>query len=206
VADQPSIQLNELELDALTELVNIGVSRAAANLASLAREAVALTVPTVSVVTPAVAAQMVGGPRATDIIAVEQEYTGDISGRALLIFPEARGLELVRAIAANTIAAEDIPNLAPEALLETGNIMLQSCLSTIANMLRRQLQISMPKLVQGRPEDLFPQASMRAVLFVHINFTLRNRRISGYIALLMELAALGDLKRLVLEFVRRETH
>jgi hypothetical protein len=46
---------------------------------------------------------------------------------------------------------------------------------------------------------------MRAVLFVHINFTLRNRRISGYIALLMELAALSDLKRLVVEFVSRET-
>ena len=42
------LELTELELDALTELVNLGVSRAAGNLAVMVREEVSLTVPQVA--------------------------------------------------------------------------------------------------------------------------------------------------------------
>ena len=37
--------LSDLELDAITELVNLGVSRAATNLARMVQEEVILTVP-----------------------------------------------------------------------------------------------------------------------------------------------------------------
>ncbi|WP_374471174.1 chemotaxis protein CheX [Phenylobacterium sp.] len=197
--------MSELELDALTELVNIGVSRAAANLAVMCHEPVTLTVPAISTVTPEQAAEMIGGARVGKMVAVEQGYVGDVSGRALLIFPEVNSLELVRAVAGEDVAAQDIPAIAPEALLETGNIVLQSCLGTLANMLQGQLDISTPKLVEGPAREIFPRVAKDGVLFVYINFTLRGRRIRGYIALLMELAALGALKRLVSEFVRRET-
>ena len=43
--------LTELELDALTELVNLGVSSAATNLSELVREEVLLSVPKACVVT-----------------------------------------------------------------------------------------------------------------------------------------------------------
>jgi chemotaxis protein CheC len=39
--------LSELELDALTELVNLGVSRAASNLSEMVTEQVHLSVPSV---------------------------------------------------------------------------------------------------------------------------------------------------------------
>jgi chemotaxis protein CheC len=199
------LQLTELELDALTELVNIGVSRAAANLAVMCHETVVLTVPAISTVTPEQAAEMIGGARVGKVVAVEQGYAGDVAGRALLIFPELNSLELVRAVAGEDVPAADIPSLAPEALLETGNIVLQSCLSSLANMLQRRLDITTPKLVEGPARDIFPRVSQDGVLFVYINFSLRGRRIRGYIALLMDLAALGALKRLVSEFVQRET-
>jgi CheY-specific phosphatase CheX len=44
-------RLEELEQDALTELVNIGVSRAASNLRKMVGEQVLLSVPSVEVVT-----------------------------------------------------------------------------------------------------------------------------------------------------------
>jgi chemotaxis protein CheC len=204
LADSPILQMSELELDALTELVNIGVSRAAANLALMAHEPVTLTVPAISTVTPEQAAEMIGGARVGKMVAVEQDYSGEVAGRALLIFPEANSLELVRAVAGEEVPADEIPTLAPEALCETGNIVLQSCLGTLGNMLQRNLEIGTPKLIQGPARDIFPRVSRDGVLFVYINFTLRGRRIRGYIALLMDLAALGALKTLVGEFVRRE--
>jgi chemotaxis protein CheC len=199
------LQLTELEFDALTELVNIGVGRAAANLAAMCNEPVVLTVPAVSTVSPEQAAEMIGGARAGKMIAVEETYSGDVYGRALLIFPESNSLELVRAVAGDSVAAADIPSLAPEALLETGNIVLQACLGTLANMLERTLEIGTPVLVEAQATELFSRVSPHGVLFVYINFSLGGRRIRGYIALLMELAALAALKGLVADFVERQT-
>lgn len=197
--------MTELQLDALTELVNIGVSRAAAKLAEMCGEPVTLTVPAVSTVTPDQASEMIGGARVGRLVAVEEAYSGDISGRALLIFPERNSLELVRAVAGDAVGIEDLPTLAPEALLETGNVVLQACLGMLANMLHRTLEIGTPKLIQGPAYELFPRVSKQSVLFVYINFSLRGRRIRGYIALIMEIPALVALKELIAELVRRET-
>lgn len=204
--DDPSpYWLEELELDALTELVNIGVSRAAASLATMCGEEVTLTVPAVSAVTPEAAAEMIGGGENGKLIGIEQDYLGDFSGRAMLIFPEVNSLQLVRAVTGDAVAPEDIPSLAPEALLETGNVVLQACLGTIANMLQRNLEISTPTLVEGPAHQLFPRVSSDGVLFIYVNFVLRGRRVRGYIALLMDLAAFMALRNLIAEFVRRET-
>lgn len=204
MTDASALRLTDLELDALTELVNIGVGRAAANLAAMCREPVVLTVPAVSTVTAEQAADMIGGARAGQMVAVEETYTGDVSGRALLIFPEANSLELVRAVAGDAVRAEEVPSLAPEALLETGNVVLQACLGTLSNLLERRLDIGTPTLMQANAPELFARVSSHAVLFVYINFSLRGRRIRGYIALLMDLAALAALKALVADFVRRQ--
>lgn len=196
--------LDELELDALTELINIGVSRAASSLASMCGEEVQLTVPAVSAVTPDAAAEMIGGGGGK-LIGVEQDYAGDIAGRALLVFPELNSLELVRAVTRDAAAPEEIPALAPEAIMETGNVVLQACLGTLANMLQRRLEISTPKLVEGPARDLLPRVSSEGVVFIYVNFVLRGRRVRGYIALLMDLVAFLALKQLVGDFVRRET-
>ena len=49
--DSDDIALSELQLDALTELVNLGVSNAALSLREMVREEVVLSVPQVSIIT-----------------------------------------------------------------------------------------------------------------------------------------------------------
>jgi chemotaxis protein CheC len=205
MSNDPAFNLDDLELDALTELVNLGVSRAALSLRELVGEEVLLTVPAISTVSPDQAAEMIGGQRIGELVAVEQAFSGDVSGRALLIFPEANSLELARAVAGQDVPAAQIADLAPEALCETGNIVLQACLGTMANMLRRTFEIEVPHIVRGRAQDLFPRAGRGAVLFVYINFAVGGRRIRGYIALLMDLPSMTTLKELVREFITRTT-
>ena len=168
-------------------------------------EEVTLTVPAVSAVTHEAAAEMIGGGENGRLVGVEQDYAGDISGRALLVFPEVNSLELVRAVTGAAVGSEDIPSMAPEALLETGNVVLQACLGSLANMLHRHLDISTPSLVEGSARELLQRVSSEGVVFIYVNFVLRGRRVRGYIALLMNLTAFTALKRLVGEFVRRET-
>ena len=69
------------------------------------------------------------------LVAVRQAFSGDISGRALLIFPEKNSLELVRAVAGEGLSLEDILELEHEALAEIGNMILNACMATMANLL-----------------------------------------------------------------------
>ena len=154
-APAPTV-LTELELDALTELVNIGVSRAATSLREMVgRQQVILSVPNVVLVTRAEAIELLSRQESTRLVAVHQVFEGDITGRALLIFPETNSLELVRAVTGGELALEDILELEQEALAETGNVILNGCLATIANMLQRSLKMSLPEILRGKPEIFF---------------------------------------------------
>ena len=200
--------LDELEVDALTELVNIGVSRAASSLRELVGEQVFLTVPSLAILTRANAAGHVSLAKSNHLVAVRQAFHGEFSGRALLIFPEANSLELVRAVAGGHLTLEDIVELEQEALAEIGNIILNGCVATISNLLKRSLTMSLPEIVRGTGLDLFeisPSGAEDVVLFIHINFSLQGREISGYVAMVMDLPALNALKVLVGEFIRRST-
>jgi chemotaxis protein CheC len=197
--------LDEMERDALTELVNLGVSRAAGSLRVMVGQEILLSVPGVAIVPRSRAARMIGGNAATNLVAVCQDFDGDISGRALLIFPETKSLDLVRAITGGELPLEEIVALEHEALAETGNVILNNCLATIANTLRRTLRMSLPDIFRGDGGELFglSTAPDDLVLVLYINFTMNHRDITGYIAMLMDLPALRELQTLLRDLVLR---
>ncbi|MBM6595238.1 chemotaxis protein CheX [Microvirga pudoricolor] len=203
------IDLSDLERDALTELVNIGVSRSAASLRKMVGEQVLLSVPSVEVMSRKAAATLVGEREADQLVAVQQTFEGVFAGRALLIFPEASSLELVRAVAGDELSGEDLIDIENEALAETGNVVLNGCLATMANMLQRSLTMSLPQVLRGDGALLFAarEESDREglVLFLYINFSIRHRDIRGYIAMLMDVPSLAALKQLIRSFIERVT-
>jgi chemotaxis protein CheC len=206
--------LDDLELDALTELVNIGVSGAAASLRDMVGEQVLLSVPNVALVSRDQAVRILGEREQKKLVAVHQVFDGDIKGRALLIFPETKSLELVRAVTGGELPLEDIIELEQEALAETGNVILNGCLATMANMLQRSLKMSLPEIIRGESAQLFalepPDSTDDVVLFLYIHFAMRERDIRGYIAMLMDMPSLTALKILLRELIERsgdiETH
>jgi chemotaxis protein CheC len=201
--------LDELELDAFTELVNIGVSRAAGSLREMIGEQVHLSVPTVVMVSREEAIEILQKSEIDKLVAVHQVFEGDITGRVLLIFPEPKSLELVRAVTGGELSLEDIIELEQEAVAETGNIILNGCLSTIANLLQRSLKMSLPEILRGNAPDFFslppPPYAGDVAMFLYINFAIQHRDITGYIAMLMDLPSLEALKLILREFIERMT-
>ena len=201
--------LSELELDAFTELVNLGVSRAWVSLRQMIGREVLLSVPSVTIVPRKRAIEILRSAEPSKLVAVHQLFDGDIAGRVLLIFPETKSLSLVRAVTSSDLPLEDIIDLEHEALAETGNVILNGCLSTIANELQRTLSISLPEILRGNSEELFslppPPAGGDVVVFVYINFSVQERDLNGYIALFMDLPALASLRVLLDEYIQRMT-
>ncbi|WP_431860838.1 chemotaxis protein CheX [Azospirillum sp.] len=200
------MDLDELERDALTELLNMGVSRAATFLSKMVSDQVALSVPSVSIVgrETAIEAFSRGGP--TQFVAVGQNFQGRFSGRALLVFPEVNSLELVRAAVGDGYSLEEIVDLEQEALTEMGNVILNGCLSMIANALRESLSISLPSLLRGDGRAILyshddTDVPSDQVLLLYIDFSIRSRAIRGYIALLMDLPSLTALRELIHRFI-----
>ena len=202
-----AIELDELERDALAELANIGVSRAAANLRDMVGQQVLLSVPAVAVVTRDDAAKIIGEQATDGLVAVHQAFSGEFSGRVLLIFPETNSLALVRAVAGGELPLEDIIELEQEALAETGNIILNGCLAAIANILRRTLKVSLPEIIRGNGPSFFELAGASeaedVVLFLYIDFSVNEHDIRGYIAMLMDLSSLKSLRKLLRDFIQR---
>jgi len=199
--------LAELERDALTEIMNIGVSRAASNLRKMIGDHVHLSVPSIEVVNQRRAARLISEREISELVAVRQGFSGPFSGRALLIFPETNSLELVRAVTGGDLSAQEVVDMEHEALAETGNIILNSCLATMANMLKRSLTMTIPEILRGSGESLFEVSDESGgdglVLFLYIDFAVRKRDIRGYIAVMMDIPSLEILRDLLGEFIAR---
>lgn len=199
-------ELSDIEQDALAEIANMGVSRAAASLRQMVGEQVFLSVPAVNIVSRMEASRLAERGNAAKLVAVQQSFEGPFDGRALLIFPEAQSLELVRSIVGEEHSLEDVIDLEQEALAETGNIILNACLATIANVLRKTMRMSLPSVIRADGATLFDvrtaTANVDLVLFLYIDFTIKNRDIRGFIALLMDLPAITALKEIVSDFIR----
>ena len=201
----PFIPLSELERDALAELSNIAMAKAANSLRQMIQHEVLLAVPSVEIFTSGSAAQLVAKPDNPKLVAVRQDFVGAFSGRALLIFPERNSLELVRAVVGRQLPLDDIVDLEDEALAETGNIILNSWVATIANLLKSALKMSLPVVIRGDSSHMFENAPSNLVLFLHIKFEIRQKEIGGYVALLMDVPSLDELRSLIAGFVRSLT-
>lgn len=202
-----TLHLDDLEHDALTELVNIGVSRAASSLRGMVGRQVHLSVPSVEVVSREAASALIRERETGPLVAVRQEFNGAFNGQAMLIFPEQNSLELVLSVTGDELSPEEAAGLEQEALAETGNVVLNSCLATMANMLKRPLEMSLPEVIRGESAGFFELAKQGGeqgvVLFLYINFAVSDRDIRGYIAMLMDLPSLEALRELIREFIAR---
>jgi chemotaxis protein CheC len=195
--------LTDLERDALGEIANIAMARAANSIRTMVGHQVLLSVPAAEILSKEAAAQFVGASDNRILVAVRQDFTGAFSGRALLIFPETSSLELMRAVIGRSVSLREIIELQDEALAEIGNVILNNWVATIANLLKRSLPMSLPVVVRGDSKRVFEvdESATTFVLFLRIKFDINHFEMQGYVALLMEIPSIIELRSLVAEFV-----
>ncbi|HBN47675.1 MAG TPA: chemotaxis protein CheC [Thalassospira sp.] len=202
------IDLSELEHDTISELINIGVGRAAASLLEMVDQPVELTVPTITFVERFSDSNLTSSPEEV-VSAVSQSFDGPFKGEAMLVFPEKRSLELVRRLLKVDVPLDTLTDLEQEALMEVGNIILNACLGSIANVLGEPINCSMPTFRKRETRALlnedtaFDAASgkMPVLMILHVQFMLRQNDIDGYVLFVMDLDSIQTLKELVRRFL-----
>jgi chemotaxis protein CheC len=190
----------------LTELLTIGIGQAAAALSQMVDEAVQLAVPYVNVLTLHEAIQSIEAQFSVRIAAVKQQSTGSFWGDALLLFPETKSLELVRSLLKELMSLEDLTAMEQEALMEVGNVILNACLGSLANLLDSEATSGLPVFLHGccsdilRPHNAAP-AEEEVVLFFRMDFTLLKHAITGCVVFMVDDNAIEALKVAIDRFV-----
>ena len=96
-------ELNELQRDAITELLNIGVGRAAAALSEMVDQEVGLTVPHLDFVPRSELTSSLGDEFGTGSLSYVSVLTARF-GVTLFDFPEARSMDIVSEVMQGTVA------------------------------------------------------------------------------------------------------
>ncbi|MEM9585984.1 MAG: chemotaxis protein CheC [Planctomycetota bacterium] len=190
------MRLDEDDIDALGEIVNIGVGRAAGSLSELIGSRIELRVPQVRVVDHSDVDQQYLNDNG---IAVVQSFEGDVSGNAVLLFPSASGKKL--AMLLGGYETEDLPEIELTGILsEVGNIVLNGVLGSLANAIETDLSYQVPNLfvddsfsaLMAKSGDQDPDRQGLVVL-ADAEFSVDTMDICGSVIIAFRLGALGNL-------------
>lgn len=139
--------LKALQLDALREVANIGAGHAATALSQMTQRTIMIAVPEVNVRPLEDVAELFGTADHV-ICAVLMHMMGDLTGRAMILFPDesARNLcdILLRRAPGTTTSFEAMEQ---SGLKEVGNILVSAYLTALSDFMGMMLVPSVPSLV-----------------------------------------------------------
>jgi chemotaxis protein CheC len=186
-------------LDAVTEIVNIGVGKAAGQLNQMTGSHIRLQIPSLRIV-------RFSELNSSDITifsgeklsAVLLNFRGSFSGTSAVVFPPESASALVMLLTGEKEDSQDLDPMRIEALKEVGNIIINAMMGSIANILSEHLDYSIPAYYEG---SILETPAMKKksnednwVLIARTNFLIESIDIHGDILLLLEV---GSLDRLV---------
>lgn len=192
--------LSELEQDALLEVLNMGMGHAADSLSQIVGEEVLLSIPRLFFLSRQEAFKLIEADPLTNMAAVRQSFTGPFHGSALLIYPQEKSLELVRALLHDQVALHECKELEQESLTEVGNIILNACLGSIANLMEIEILCELPEYLQGTCETLLTTEQTQDLhttnmLLLYVDFVTHGNAVKGYVILVFNSWAISHLKK-----------
>lgn len=155
--------LKESQLDAMREVANIGAGHAATALSQMTNRKIMITVPRVNVRPLEEACDMVFGTPDEVVAAILMHMMGDLTGRALLLFPQRSARTLCDFLLRRELGTtQAFGEMEQSGLKEAGNILASAYLNALSDFMGMMLVPSVPSLVI----DLSGAVLMSA----HLNF------------------------------------
>lgn len=186
--------------DALTELVNIGIGRAAAALNSLCGERIELAIPRVEVGKAGQLGQFLPAAEEPLETFVVQDFRGGLFGRAVLALPRSSrdklGALLGYFAPRSELAEADRDGI----VIEVGNLVLNAVLGAIANCLHVSVVCSVPELAAETDlrtlmagHESVGKRGEPGVFVAHALFRVANQSLPGAVVAIFELDTIAKL-------------
>ncbi|TAL24228.1 MAG: chemotaxis protein CheC [Nitrospirae bacterium] len=182
--------------DALKELINIGVGRAAGVLSEMVRCNIKLQVPFIKILLPAELKKEMEELGRYRVAAVRLGFKGPFSGSAALVFPPDSASKLVAVLTGEEFAAADLDSVRVGTLSEVGNIVINGVMGSISNVLKQSINYSLPNYMEDNVDNLLtldkrdPNAT---VMLARTRFTIERLYVEGDIILIFEVGSFDAL-------------
>ena len=190
-------RLRPLEHDALTELFNIGLHRAAASLSELTGQRIVVDAPRLwacpidEIETQL--AHLVAGELAT----VHQIFHGKVAGDAVLLLEYDKAALLTGELTHGEVGlGGQLDQSAREVLAEVGNVVLSACLSAFGDILKVTVAFSVPRMHIESVEELIRsmtigEEELSYALIAATRFQLSRLEVGGYLIFVLGLTSLS---------------
>lgn len=184
-------RLQETHIDALQELINIGVGRAAAMLNQMVDSRIILEIPVVRVLALSELQQDLK-KRFNDgsFSAVRLNFAGSFSGKANLVFPTDSASTLVSLLTGEEPGTPDLDSVKIGTLSEVGNIVINGIMGSISNLLKQHFQYAIPVYLEDSIEhvlSLDDTGASTVFLLAQARFAIEKLEIMGDIVLIFEM-------------------
>ena len=192
------------QTDALAEIFNVGVGRAATILFEMIDQEIDMSLPAIRFLGRDALEDMLEQELSSNAVAVRQSFHGEMNGSAVLFFSEDSAAPLVSNMLDEGLSHADAEELEADALSELGNIILNNCLGAMSNMLERDFTIDLPAFIKGAPALAIPASSetnREPSILLHIRFHCRPSGMVGLVALFIDGPGMKELRDTIDEFV-----
>ena len=184
------------QIDALKEMISIGVGKGANVLGTMLDSHIRLGVPSLKLLSPDEFGEEIKEYGDESLSSVNLPFRGNFSGIAELIFPSESASRFIAVFTREEGEDTDIDSIRAGTLSEVGNIVLNAVMGTISNLLGSKLTYSIPSYSEGSFDTLLPLHTMMpdaTVLLARTHFDVGNLEIEGNIILFFEVGSFDKL-------------
>lgn len=190
------MMIDDTSIDAIRELINIGVGRAAGLLNDMTGTHIQLMVPEVRILRYNELISQKGLLGYEKLSAVTLEFSGGFSGISMLVFPPDSAAILITALTGEKIETPELDALRIETLNEVGNIVNNAVMGSITNILDERLTYSMPTYAEGNIQQILGgdiSKGFEWVILARSQFILSDLKVVGNILMIFKIGSLDAL-------------
>lgn len=194
-------QLNEMHIDILREIGNIGAGNAATSLSQMLMKKVDMAVPEVKLLDINEAIDIMGGPENV-VLGILIRMSQDLEGMVMFLLKRDFVCLVVNSLLGTNIERfEEIEEMELSALSEIGNIMIASYINSIASLTGMTIDISVPALtidmsgaILSVPAIEYANVSDK-IVFIQEKFFADKDSVDSHILLVPSVESLNKLLR-----------
>ncbi len=186
------------QLDALKEMLGVGMGKAASMLNEMLESHIELNVPSLSIIksrdlhSGGVCAEL-GGDH---LSSVSLGFQGSYKGNSTLVFPEESAVKLVAALTNEEPGSTGLDSVMAGTMSEVGNIVINGVMGSIGNYLENIVEYSLPTYLEGELSDLLGLEKLSeeaCVLLAETTFKVQSLQVEGSIFIVFEFDSFGNI-------------
>lgn len=194
-------QINDIHIDVLREIGNIGAGNAATSLSQMLSKKVDMAVPEVKILDINEAIELMGGPE-NIVLGILIRMSADLEGIVMFLLKRDFVCLVVNSLLGTNIERfEEIEEMELSALSEIGNIMIASYINSIAGLTGMTIDISVPALTIDMSGAILTVPAIEyanvsdKIVFIEEKFFADKESVNSHILMVPSVESLNKLLR-----------